>query len=465
MGAPGRIHPRAPPPVTSAEPEWRSSVRVRPAWDLAERWAQPSPPSPPTVSVTALLELRPAYFQRVHPLPFSPEQQARLADGRELHAELGARLASRPEQREVRVRREGIVGQVDWFEAAPTELKTTGSVPRLEQLATSRPQYIDQLAMYCALTGVDHGTLMIVPASGTPVDAAVSVRLEFDELDEIWAEMRRRAELLRHALATSSSQDLPRCPWFARGCAYRAPAICACTGGEAEVAPVATGRTRRLAPDPGSDAALRAALSAVLAQPAPFPDRFVDLMYPRRAYYRLTGPEVEGGTPTWARSEVRDRLYRRVIEHIEATDPAGQGRAMPIRGGIREPVPRMGGRPYLIKVTRARPRSSPEAMLAEQPQYLLELGLRCQAVGSGTGWLLVGYERPGPGVPDIVPYEVAFDPLEVLTAVAEGRETALRDAVASGRPEGLPPCPRWMFEGCPYRDRCGCGSAPVPPNR
>ena len=415
--------------------------------------------------MTALLELRPSYFERVHPLPRTPEQRARLSDGREWHAELGARLAPRPEQREVRLRREGIVGQVDWFESAPTELKTTAEVPPVDQLTARRPQYLDQLGMYCALAGVDHGTLMVVPSGGSPVEAAISARVEFGELDGIWSEMLRRADLLRAAEANRDPSPLPRCPWFGRGCAFRAADVCPCSGVEPEGGPLALGRVRRFARDADSEHALREALRAVQDQPASFPERFADLLYPRRAYYRRTLPEREPGPESRTRSESRDRLYRRIVERVEATDPKGQGRLLPVRGGVREPVPRMGGRPYLIKITRARPRPTTVAMLAEQSQYFLELGLRCQAVGAASGWLLMGYEHPGPDGREVVPCEVEFDPPDGVASVAAGREALLRRAVDTGRPDELPPCPGWMYDGCPYRDRCGCGSAVSPPNR
>lgn len=449
--------------MAGAEPDWRPTVRIAPAVELARRWNADGPREP-TVGVRELLDLRTAYFRRVHPLPFTPEQEARLASGRELHAELGARLAAGPAELEVRLRRDGLVGQIDWRSDVPVELKTTGTVPQVGSIGSSRPEYLEQLGMYCAMAGTAHGRLLVVPASGRPVEAAVALDVQFADPEAIWAEMLRRAGRLRDAVRSGDPGTLPRCAWFARGCSYREAGLCPCTGDELPLGPAASDRVVALRPDQPSTEAVQHALGEVNALPPPFPDRFTDLIYPRRAYFRLTGVPPPATAARWVRSDERDRLYRRIVEHVESTDPAGQGRRMPTHGGVREPVPLMHGQPYLIKITRAAPRPSSEAMLAAQSQYFLELGLRCQSVGAAQGWLVVGYERAAPDVPPIAVLEVRFDPLDRMERFAAAREAALRDAVARRAPAALVPCPEWMYRDCPYRDACACG-AEGSPNR
>ncbi len=53
---------------------------------------------------------------------------------------------------EVRLRREGISCRIDLLSDVPVEIKTgTGSLPA--DLKVDRPEHVEQLAMYCALTG------------------------------------------------------------------------------------------------------------------------------------------------------------------------------------------------------------------------------------------------------------------------------------------------------------------------
>lgn len=447
--------------MADAEPDWRPTVHIRPATELDGRWAHPGPVGPRPARITELIDLRPAFYRRVHPLPVDPEEQARLSRGRELHAGLGARLASRPEELEVRVRRDGVVGQVDWLSEVPAELKTTASLPALDALAIERPQYLEQLGMYCALVGTRRGRLLLVPADGAPVDAAVALDVTFSDLEGIWAEAHRRADRLRDALDAQDPGRLPRCAWYSRGCPYRRAQVCGCSGAEPELAPSIVNAVERVERDARTTDALRQALTEVNGEPAPFPDRFTDLITPRRAYYRRSmAPAME--ERRWTASPTRVRLFRQIMEGVEAADAGGLGHQLPTRGGVRELVSRMDGRPYLIKITRATPRPTPEAMLADQPQYFLELGLRCQAVGSSSGWLILGYERPPPGAPEIAPFDVRFEPIEPLRRFAEARESALRRAIERRAPHELPACPAWMYRDCPYRAECACGSVEGP---
>lgn len=445
--------------------DWRATVQVRRADEWSARWATAEAAGERPVGVTDLLDLRTAHFRRMHPLPLPPEQQARLTGGRELHAEIGARLARRPEQVEVRLRRDGIVGQIDWIDDVPAELKTTANVPDPAALRTSRPQYLEQLAMYCAMTGSDQGRLLVVPSAGTPVEAAYCVRVRFAEPSTVWPEMQRRAGLLRAAEASGDATALPRCRWFERGCPYREARICPCTGEEPSAVPLATDRLTSLEPDEAATTSLRRALAEVNALPAPFPERFTDLIYPRRAFYRQNEVAPPAATSGWVRSAERDRLFRRIVEGLESTDPAGQGRWMPSHGSVREAVPRVEGRPYLIKITRAAPRTTVAALLADQSQYFLELGLRCQAVDEPSGWLILGYEGGRTDRAAISVFDVRFEPLDVVRRFAEAREAELKRAVADRAGGGLAACPGWMYRDCPYRAACGCGAVPDAPNR
>jgi hypothetical protein len=111
----------------------------------------------------------------------------------------------------------------------------------------------------------------------------------------------------------------------------------------------------------------------------------------------------------------------------------------------------------LLKVSRAWSATPIDSLARSQPQYLLELGLRCAALDRPSGWLLVGYERAAEWKEKLYVYRVRFDPLDVARGILRDRIDRLHEALRVGRPDGLPACPAWMFDGCPYAGVCGCG--------
>ncbi|MCI4337396.1 MAG: hypothetical protein L3K17_09490 [Thermoplasmata archaeon] len=451
----------------AVEPDWRATVRLQ----LREELLQGRPSAtggviePRTVRVTELLDLRSAYYRRRHPLPPSEEQRLRLEDGRELHAQLGALLASGDDNLEVRVRREGIVGQIDLVEDVPIELKTTGSLPELGSLAGARPQYVEQLAMYCALTQNPRGRLWVVRTEAGAAIEGVAVDVEFRDIEAIWGEMLRRADQLRLSEASASPAGLPRCPWFERGCEFRAAAICACSGTEEPLPALGDRHLVRFAADDARTAGLQAAVRAAPNPRETVVRKYADLLFPRRTYFQRTSPSPEGPPPSWQRSAARDELYRDIVEWIESGALGTVTRRRALHGPIAEPVPCLSGAPYLIKISRSARRGTPSGLLSAQPHYFLELGLRCAAVGAGRGWLILGYELSPTFAEAVWPLEVTFDPLALVADVGRSREQALREALSSARSGELVACPGWMFRDCAYKDRCACDAPESPPNR
>jgi hypothetical protein len=455
-----------------AEPPWRSAVSVvpEPRWEAELLGRLGRRPEGPSVWVTDLLDPRPAYFRRRFRVPPDPARRARQAAGRDLHARLGAVLAA-PEVLEVRIRRGGVVGQIDLFDRHPTELKTTESLPDPGDVPGTRPGYVDQLGMYCALTDRPEGRLLLVEAVDGAPGRCQAYRVRFRSPALLLEDVRTRAEALRRADRENSPADLPRCAWFGRGCEFRAAGVCDCTGDE----PAATPRWRDELEELELDEALSRGLADRLAA-APGPgagrtvERFRDLLYPRRAYYDRVAPataaEGEGAGPVEeVRSSDRPDLYRELLDALES-GPPGEVTRVPVPSGEpAERVAELEGAPFLLKVTRfPRPYRADE-LADRQPQYLLELGVRCAAVGRSDGWLLIGYERPPAGSDRLRVYRVTFAPIDPIRRIASERAAALAEALAVGTPGSLPPCPGWMRERCPHRAQCGCPDAPGTPPR
>ncbi|HYK93419.1 MAG TPA: hypothetical protein VEY07_05190 [Thermoplasmata archaeon] len=169
-------------------------------------------------------------------------------------------------------------------------------------------------------------------------------------------------------------------------------------------------------------------------------------------------PPAEGPEPAPVRlAEPPPDLYREIMDALEGSGSDELSRVPVPTGEPLERVSCLDGRPFLLKVTRfPRPYAAGE-LLERQPQYLLELGFRCALVGADSGWLLVGYDRVAAHRDRLRIYRVEFSPLETFSDLAMDRIEGIARAVREGRPEALPACPSWMYSGCPYRERCGCG--------
>src|SRR2546422_840700 len=111
------------------------------------------------ISVTDLVNLRQAFFQRARPdIQPDPERKQAMLAGTGFHEVFG-RAVSTEEFVEQFVEFQGIVGKIDIYDDVPVELKTTASLP--QGAAAARPSYIDQLGMYCTMTGRDQGRLFV----------------------------------------------------------------------------------------------------------------------------------------------------------------------------------------------------------------------------------------------------------------------------------------------------------------
>ncbi len=441
-----------------SEPEWRSSVVVRTdatlTAELTARWETAS--GQRAVGVTDLLALRPAYWKGIAgPVSIDPVHRARLEAGRRLHRELGPLLVPGA-LLEVRLRRFGIAGRIDALSDRPIELKTSAVAFGGDQLLVERPEHVEQLGMYCALTGIAGGRLVSVRAEGGSGPELRTTDVRFRGTGSIEREMRRRADQLREAWRRADPSELPRCRWFDRGCEIRRAGLCDCTGREGPDAAWIEREVAEVTPRPEEDRRLAPALAtAVRTGPSARIPRFRDLVYPRRAYFELRAP-LEGEEAEEPPRAPADGTYARLVETIESGTVGDVARIPSRSNEPEEEVPGFRGTPYLARTSRAPSVPGVEEMVTRYPQYALELGFRCAATGTTRARAIVTYERavdrPGP----ITVFEFEFAPVTVFSRLWRLRAAGLERALVTGNPRALPPCPAWMFDQCPYRDECAC---------
>ena len=409
---------------------------------------------PVPVSVTDLVEPRPAYWREVHPLPPTPERAARLQQGREEHERIERVLAERKNV-EVRVARDGIVGKVDLFDDKPTEVKTTRRLPQANHLIDERPEYVVQLGAYCALTGREEGRLILVVSGEDSTQGVEVFEAKFPDIDLVWRGVREQAEELRQALLRGALAKLPRCPWFDKGCEFREATVCDCDGSElASPLPRAWDAVVRQSPAATAEIVRKIMEAPPLEEPS---FRFRELLYPRRAFFERTRPQP----PEVASLRVRLRggTYSRWLSVLEAGPVGEVRREWPEAREIDERVMMFRGAPVLLKITRSPFVATGSDILRDQPQYILELALRCAVVRSREGRLVVVHEATNTQAESVNVIRLEVVDLDAVVRELERRNHGLRRALSTGEsPFGLPKCLAWMVAGCPYRATCGCGA-------
>lgn len=379
--------------------------------------------------------------------------------GRRLHRALGLLFVGEGSL-EVRVRREGLVGRVDVLTDRPIEVKS-GALPRGgETLAEDRPEYLEQLGMYCALLDAPVGRLIALSTYGRPVPDVAVLDVRYRELPGVRDEMQDRAQRIRESWERQRPETLPRCPWFARGCEYREAGICQCTGDEPDDPRPFLSHVEGTEDRPEVAARLRAGLEERLPQlGTPSVGRFREMIYPRRAWYdRLRDelPEPKVRPPPTTRPQ--SGTYARLLAAIEV-GPTGEVERLPtLAAEPEEEVLGFRGDPVLLHTSRARRAPTAETLLDQSPQYALDLGFRCVAAGRNAGRLVLALERAGPDESPVRVFELSFEPVSTLARLWRGRQRQLEEALRDRAPDRLPACPSWMYEECPYRELCGCGS-------
>ncbi len=356
---------------------------------------------------------------------------------------------------EVRLRREGISCRIDLLSDVPVEIKT-GAGPLPVDLKADRPEHVEQLAMYCALTGRPTGRLVHILLAEGQATAVRATDVTFGDLDRVASELRAREAALRSALEAGDGAGLPRCRWFGRGCEFQASGVCGCDGGEPGGSDLLLDEARSLVERPElSDRWQRLLRVAGSAGTPPAAARFRDLVYPRRAFFERTRGRVPDTETPPAVSPSRD-LYDRLAEAVES-GPVGDVRQLPSDpDGPEEEVVGLRGVPFLLRTSRAGARIRSAEAVARFPQYALELGLRCAATGTSEGHVILGYERAEDDRDRVHVLDYRFRPTATFSILAKERSRALADAIARGSPRELAACAGWMVSDCPYRTECGC---------
>jgi len=404
------------------------------------------------ISVTDLVNPRQAFFRWTRPeIQPSPERAHFMMAGTGFH-DLFGRAVATEEFVEQFVEYEGVVGKIDIYDKIPVELKTTGSNP--DAPGAARPSYIDQLGLYCTMTGVSSGWLLIYRREQfgrQPILRAF--RVEFTNPDPLRTEMLRRRDIFRDALERGDPADLPRCEWFGRNCDYSD--VCHCDVAS-PLAHIVAQDAYRIERDTNLEATLTSQLSAPGERPRGF--RLNDLVFPRKAAYEHQPADEESEPDTAVETRLRElerQGFRGTLYKALRFGIPGAFKNQPVK--LRSLSDRVGmfhDMPTLMRVTKFREMVERDRLPQAMGHYFDRLVFECALAGAERGRLVLYYEiLPGD---KFMVYEVSLKNIPAVLAEAE-RRLALLESAAS--PAELPACPSWMAKFCRYKDRCGCGDA------
>jgi hypothetical protein len=411
------------------------------------------------ISVTDLVNPRQAFHQRARPdiQPDAERKQAMLA-GTGFHEVFG-RAVSTEEFVEQFIEFQGVVGKIDIYEEIPVELKTTASLPA--GLAAARASYVDQLGMYCTMTGRDAGRLFVYKRAlyGRP-GALRAFDVRFRDLRSIEREMVRRRDQFREALAKNDPSGLPRCEWFDMNCDFKAVCGCATATPLTRVVPATAVRV-------AENNELVDAMTALLTDaPKPGPQfRLNDLVFPRRA-------AIERQAVAEAKAEEEDQDLDTALAGMERLGfgdalkdalwygvPGAFARIPVSLRNLKGRVGTFRGVPTIFRSTRRSKMVERSQLVEEFPYYFDRIAFECALSGQNTGRVVIYYEAVKND--KFMVYDVYFRDLDVIKAEADRRLTLLE---AGAAPDQLPPCePSWMPNYCPHAARCACKVASPTP--
>jgi hypothetical protein len=409
---------------------------------------------PYRISVTDLLNLKQAYFRRKYPEIVPPlDRQQLMWAGSGFHKTFGSAVSSE-EYLEQFVEAEGIVGKIDIYEKHPVEVKTTSAPLDTQDLLQTRPAYIEQLGMYCAMVDAHDGEIIIYRRSGEESCShppLVVYHVMFPNLKAIREEMYRRRDLLVQALISNDPSNLPVCPWLERQCDYSG--VCDCATSSVPVSREIADLAGEIYVDSTTCEQLLGRMAA--AQPSEV-FGINDIVFPRKAYFEHVQlrEEVRQEKEEYLRSMDKLGFLDALRDSLRFGAP-GESQKIPVKHApLADLVQTWRNMPTILRDPKFASLVERERLPRAFPHYFLRLGFDCALTENAKGRLLLYYARVAKEDAKLMVYDVSFRKLDAVKAEALRRLELLEKATS---PLQLPKCPSWMCSYCEHRLECGEG--------
>jgi len=347
------------------------------------------------------------------------------------------------------------VGRIDVLSDVPIEVKTSSATVPVHELASARPEHVEQLAVYCALADRPMGRLVTVALKDGHPGRVQVAEVSLGDLVRLRSETAARVASLRRAWSSGDPGELPPCRWYDRGCEYQGAGVCDCRRGPRGSASEILDGVREIRERADVEERLVSQLAELPPESEPLFSRFRDLVYPRRVYFERSRPAEEADGPPFDPRSAPD-LFARLTFSVEA-GPVGDVTTLPSASGdVAEDVAGFRGAPYLVRTSRAWDPPTVGGLVESHPQYAMELGFRCVATGRPSALLVLGRERGADAPSRVRVFRYRYEPASSVSRLWRARSAAFRAALLASAPATLPSCPAWMARDCPYRSECGC---------
>jgi len=405
-----------------------------------------------SISVTDLLNVREAYWKRKRPdITVDLARREKMIAGSAFHDAFNWRVSSEAWV-EQKVYFQDIAGRIDIYEEIPLELKTTNSPVAADELATSRPQYLEQLGMYCAMAGKPKGLLLIY--CRTSESAFVGAEVEYPDLGAVERAMLERRDALRNALKEGDPACLPACAWAGKGCAYQA--VCGCDTSEPTY-PIA----RSAAVKPSSALATEFAerfLRSVSKSPAERAFSINDVVFPRKAFFKKTAGEAPADPDLAEELENMEQMQFMNELKFRALGGSGEYTSKAVQlHGVSGSVDFHEGRSLWFTRSGLKTVIDRDKLDRFFGAQLLRLAFNATLGNIGKSRLIIWYPNVVEESSRIMVYDLTWKNLDPFKVEMRNRVAALKAGVQTGEYEQLPLCPGWMSKKCDFAPKCGCG--------
>jgi hypothetical protein len=372
------------------------------------------------------------------------ERSADMLAGSGFHDAFNWKVSSE-EWVEQSVSYQDIHGRIDIFEDRPLELKTSKVIIEPDEIKTSRPGYLEQLGLYCAMVERPDGHILIYNRGQGR--SLIGASVHFENLKGIQKEMIHRRDLLYEAIDDKDPSKLPACPWKGKGCMYEG--ICNC-GAEASTFPIADLAQVQADQTLEEEFALRFK-SAPTQQPEGI--RINDLVYPRKAFFKSAiGDEEDDLSENLAALE--SMAARREFKY-RGLGVSGELTSRPVQfGDVIGRVEFHEGRTLWVARSSFVKPVERYGLASALEHAMLRLGFNAALANKGKSRLVVYY----PNVPDdaskVMVYDFTWKNLDPIRDEAGRRAELLVEAKSSGNFSILPKCPQWMCKYCEHSATC-----------
>lgn len=413
------------------------------------------------ISVTDLTSLKQAYFRRKHPdIVPSLERQQVMWSGTGFHELFGAAVSSE-EYLEQFVELDGVVGKIDIFEDVPVEVKTTRRLADETDLARKRPSYIEQLGMYCAMTGVKEGRIVVYQREADVSQPPLTVcHVRFSDLGEIREEMRRRRDMLENALASDDPSRLPSCPWGDWGCDYSS--VCDCKTSHIKTSYAIRDQMASLDVDDVAARQFMDKLAESSSKRSSGKLKLNDIVFPRKTFLSRLRQEMAPNEEE-QEQEARDQLNSMekwgIIARVRDSllyGPGTESKRVPVNhGSLSDMVQLHEGRPAITRLMQLNTIVQRERLPQMSGHYFTRLGFECALTDQRSGRMVLYYPKVAGDDAKLMVYDVSFRDIAVLKAEVARRVNLMETAASVA---DLPSCPQWMCRYCKDTTACDSGA-------